>query len=214
MINYQLTYKNIKRINLRVNKNGVMVSAPFFTSKAKIDTFVASKHDWILKQLSYHEKHTQIQKVDYNYDLFIFNETYQIVFKNEIINPILRDNKLFINNHKKEHYKSIINRFLKDLLLETISEIKVEFDDILKFHQKDLPMIIVKDLKSKWGICYPKENKIIINLQLIHYSKKALKYVLLHEYLHLIVPNHSSQFYQLVNQYCPNYREILRELNR
>ncbi|MGN1131041.1 MAG: M48 family metallopeptidase [Ruminococcus sp.] len=38
-------------------------------------------------------------------------------------------------------------------------------------------------------------------------------YVIVHEFSHLIVPNHSKDFYSVVSEFCPNYKEIKKELN-
>ena len=39
-----------------------------------------------------------------------------------------------------------------------------------------------------------------------------LDYVLLHEYVHLIVPNHSERFYRIIEMRMPKYREIQKIL--
>jgi len=41
---------------------------------------------------------------------------------------------------------------------------------------------------------------------------QCLDYVLLHEYAHLLVPNHSKKFYDLVGSFMPDYRESIRLL--
>lgn len=47
-IEYTLTFKRVKNINLRVKPDGkVSVSAPYGTDKGKIDSFVLSKSDFI-----------------------------------------------------------------------------------------------------------------------------------------------------------------------
>ena len=210
---YKLTYKNVKRINIRVSNNSVLVSAPYFISKRKIEEFLHMKKAWINKQLLFQKKHRDIQTIDYHQPLFIFNEKYQIKFSN--VNKIaLNDQKeIHLNNLDFENYQIVIKEFLKEVLKDYIESIRADFDNILKDYDKPQPNIVVKDLKGKWGVCHISKNKIDINSELIHYSKKALKYVLLHEYLHFIVSNHSKDFYNLINKYCPDYKEILQELN-
>lgn len=47
-IEYELTRKRVKNLNLRIRANGsVAVSAPFFAPLAEIDGFVASRSGWI-----------------------------------------------------------------------------------------------------------------------------------------------------------------------
>ncbi len=47
---YQLIRKAMKHIYIRVRDGQVIVTAPYGVSRATIDTFVASKADWIGKQ--------------------------------------------------------------------------------------------------------------------------------------------------------------------
>ena len=54
----------------------------------------------------------------------------------------------------------------------------------------------------------PSKNQITLNLQLIHYDEKFIEYVVLHEYAHLIQPNHSKAFYHVIEKYMPDYKKI------
>ena len=65
----------------------------------------------------------------------------------------------------------------------------------------------IRNMTSKWGSCMPHTGEITMNLSLIHYPLECIDYVLLHEYVHLIVPNHSKRFYQLIEYHMPNYKK-------
>ena len=69
----------------------------------------------------------------------------------------------------------------------------------------------IRDIKYAWGTCSEKRN-ITINYKLIKYSRQATKYVILHELCHLKYMNHSKEFWKLVENYMPNYKEIKKEL--
>ena len=43
--------------------------------------------------------------------------------------------------------------------------------------------------------------------------KDLLEYVVVHEMLHLIEPNHSKRFYALMSKHYPSWREARAELN-
>jgi len=66
--------------------------------------------------------------------------------------------------------------------------------------------------KSRFGSCNSKTHKININLDLIHYDKKFLEYIFLHEITHINVQNHSKDFYTLFNKLSPNYKQTRLEL--
>ena len=70
--------------------------------------------------------------------------------------------------------------------------------------------IRIRDISYAWGSCSANKN-ITISLKLIKYSKKAIKYVILHELCHLKYMNHSKNFWNLVEKYMPDYKEIKKE---
>ena len=72
--------------------------------------------------------------------------------------------------------------------------------------------LVIRKMKSRWGVCNIKNNKITLNLELSKYDIKYLDYVIIHELSHFIHPNHSKEFWQLVSKYCYNYKDIRKEM--
>ena len=70
--------------------------------------------------------------------------------------------------------------------------------------------ITIKQIKYAWGSCSSKKN-ITINLELIKYSEQAIRYVILHEFCHIKYMNHSKDFWNLVEKYMPNYKQVKKE---
>lgn len=70
--------------------------------------------------------------------------------------------------------------------------------------------IRIKDIKYAWGSCSSNKN-ITINHKLIVYSEMAIRYVILHELCHLKYMNHSKKFWNLVQKYMPEYKEVKKE---
>lgn len=70
--------------------------------------------------------------------------------------------------------------------------------------------IRIRDIKYAWGSCSCNKN-ITINNKLISYSENAIKYVILHELCHLRYMNHSKEFWNLVQRYMPEYKEVKKE---
>lgn len=97
--------------------------------------------------------------------------------------------------YTKEQFKQIVTSNAKELIKETGL----------------IPnKITIKEIKYAWGSCSSKKN-ITINLELIKYSQKAIRYVILHELCHIKHMNHSKEFWELVEKYMPEYKEIQKE---
>ena len=162
-IDYQLTYKRIKRIRMHVDANGqVLVSAPFGVKKTFLDAWVHSKRDWIEKQR--HTQRTPLPLPSFEAAYALFSEISDRIFS--------------------------------------------LFADVLP--QK--PIIKVKDLKSAWGICHYTKGYITFNRALAAKPREAVEYVVLHEYVHFLEPNHQAGFHQTMARLMPDYSERKRLL--
>ena len=67
-------------------------------------------------------------------------------------------------------------------------------------------------MTTRWGVCNTKTYVITLNKELYNYDIECLDYVCIHELSHLVYPNHSSDFWNVVSEYCPNYKEIRKKL--
>jgi predicted metal-dependent hydrolase len=66
--------------------------------------------------------------------------------------------------------------------------------------------ISVRNFKSRWGSC-DKQGKLVFNWNIIKAPHAIADYVVVHELCHLIHPNHSRQFWQLVSRYDPAFAD-------
>ena len=56
------------------------------------------------------------------------------------------------------------------------------------------PVLKIRKMKSKWGVCYTSKNTIYLSTYLVHYPNEYIECIVLHEMCHFIVPNHSKRF--------------------
>jgi len=71
----------------------------------------------------------------------------------------------------------------------------------------------IRNQKTRWGSCSQKGN-LNFNWKLIMVPEPIIDYVIIHELAHLKEMNHTKRFWQLVEQYCPNWcnhRKWLRD---
>lgn len=69
----------------------------------------------------------------------------------------------------------------------------------------------IRNISYAWGTCSG-NNNITISMKLATKSKEAIEYVVVHELSHIRYKNHSKAFWDLVEQYKPNYKQIRKEL--
>ena len=66
----------------------------------------------------------------------------------------------------------------------------------------------VRDAKTKYGSCTPKTKALHFSSRLVMLKEEAIDAIIVHELCHIVHPNHSKYFYNLVETYIPNYKEI------
>ena len=68
-------------------------------------------------------------------------------------------------------------------------------------------------MKTRWGTCNYRTKHIRLNTELVTKPSHLLEYVVVHEMVHLIVPNHGARFVALMDEHYPSWREARAELN-
>jgi predicted metal-dependent hydrolase len=71
----------------------------------------------------------------------------------------------------------------------------------------------VRDMHTRWGSCNTRTHHINLSLMLATRSDAELDYVILHELVHTVVPNHGPDFYALMDRFMPGWKKIRKALN-
>ncbi|MBQ8653603.1 MAG: DUF45 domain-containing protein [Clostridia bacterium] len=66
---------------------------------------------------------------------------------------------------------------------------------------------------SKWGSCNCRTGVITLNMRLAGQEDALVEYVLVHELCHLLQPNHSPAFYEVLSAMMPDWPARRRRLN-
>ena len=78
--------------------------------------------------------------------------------------------------------------------------------------KKKCPEFTYKYMKSIWGSCNPGKYRISINKKLIRYATRLIEFVFCHEFSHLLSPDHSSRFYDVLSSVMPDHDKRKKEL--
>ena len=70
----------------------------------------------------------------------------------------------------------------------------------------------VRDMHTRWGSCNTNTHHINLSLMLALRSDAELDYVILHELVHTVVPNHGADFYALMDRFMPGWKKIRKAL--
>ena len=174
-------YKKIKNIYLRVNLNGKLeISAPLGTPKAHLIQFVKSRSSWI-------------------------NEKQQNMAERRASSLALEKDEILLFG--KPYTGSLSAEELQNLLHEKITFYCHKYWPFFKERGCAPFEIKYRMMKSTWGVCRPIVGTITFNKRLVSQPEQFIEYVVLHEMCHLLIPDHSKEFYQLVAHHLPEFKQ-------
>ncbi len=209
VITYSVNKTNDKELYISVQNGEVLVRAPWYVTRERIQRAVSNKKSWIMKKLKEYEQKEEneislrpIQILGTIYNL-------KVSYKNiSVIECNMENNIIKVNLPKK--YKKIDNESMTDILIDKMyfKIAEKELEGIMEktrlmvgFAPEDYEIVEMKDCLAK---CTD-DKKILINPRIIKYDRKIIEYIILHEFCHLKYKNHTKSFYNLVERYVPDY---------
>lgn len=205
IVTYQLTYKHIKNVRMRVRDGLLVISAPYGTPQKYIEMMIYTYRQRLLDQIHAYQPYFQYAE---NGFVLIFNQRYHLVIRDVGIKRCqFHGTDLYVYHHD---IQSCVEKECQRLLREYIEERVIHY--LAHDFDLDMPHIDIKKYKSRWGSCYYKEQRISFHLGLIHLDKELIDYVIVHELCHFIYHDHSALFYQEIAKRLPNYQQLQRRL--
>jgi predicted metal-dependent hydrolase len=104
---------------------------------------------------------------------------------------------------KKMVVPQVLDRWLRELARTEIQETVARLSARMHVSPKT---VAIRDQRTRWGSC-SSSGTLSFNWRLIMVPPAVMEYVAVHELAHMTVPNHSADFWHLVAQYYPAYKE-------
>ena len=106
---------------------------------------------------------------------------------------------------RKIYVDKLIIKFLKKNTETIISEKLPYWSKITGFEYNQVK---VRDATTKYGSCMPTNKNLYFSSRLIMLPENVVDAIIVHELCHMKYRNHNKEFYDLVGNYIPNYKEI------
>lgn len=215
-IEVTLIRKNVKNINLRVKESGeIIVTANKDIDEEYIIDFLKRKMNWIIKHRDNFDERKKLKVKRENLikenNIMFLGNIYKIngVKSNkEYVKFGINDIYVFLENKEDiNRLQSLLDKWYKEKTLEVFS--KVYSKMFKKFRRYNIPHveIRVRKMKTRWGSCNPYKKRITLNSELITRNIECIEFVMAHELAHLVHANHSKDFYRVLEDIMPDWKE-------
>jgi len=199
------SYKTAKTMKIYFKEDGLTITKSPYVTKREIDKFIIQNEEKIYKEykkileqkVSKEERWKTGKEILYNGEIYtiikIYNEQKTISIR------IKKDKKQFEivlpNRIKKEEEEYSIKKAVRQLFKENTEYI---LQERLSYWSKKTNItynsVKVRDAKTKYGSCIPKEKALHFSSRLVMLSLEVIDAIIVHELCHIIHPNHSKEF--------------------
>ena len=223
IIEYSLSRNAKKNVNFRIKPNGeVHISAPRRVTKIELEKMLFEKAEWIIENRSKvleRTSNTTDKKIKNGSFIYLNGNKYIIKIISGTFNQIYIDNT-FLTIQVKEKYtnsseyiNTYFEKWLKEITYNLCDKMIDKYLIRLEKYNLTKPELTIRTMTSRWGSCIPTKNKITLNKNLIYPPQECLEYVVLHELSHLVEANHSKNFYKIIENVMPDWKERKKRLN-
>ena len=221
-IKVKVMRKKIKNVHLKVFRSlDVVLSVPEQVPDEWINSFLSEREKWIDDQITKYKKSSGFNNLC---DIRNGSSTQFLGKDMRIYKQASLTNRVEIDENKVYLFVTDISD--EDLIQKTFSkwwrktaeiiyhqEVDRFYNSIIRKYEIAKPEMTTKKMKTLWGSCTPKRNKITLNEYLLKANIRCIQYVILHELTHLLYPKHNSDFYNFMTIHMPDWNERKKQLD-
>lgn len=220
-INLIIQRKAVKNINLTIRIDGtIIITADEKVPQEFIYKFIERKANWIKKQIEYYkgyESEDHVRELVSGETIKYLGKQYRLKVE-ESVQEYVKYYRGYIyiyvmdrNDYNRK--ENLLEKWLYNRLDKVVNELY--YDTIHKLKKYNVPDVNIqlRSMKTRWGSCIIDKQKIILNKALIEAPKYCIKYIILHELVHFIYPNHTKDFYDFLYVLMPDWEYRKRILD-
>ncbi|NQZ65983.1 MAG: M48 family metallopeptidase [Mycoplasmatales bacterium] len=211
IVRVKIEWTTNKNIYLKIKNDDIVVSAPKGVNLKLIEKFVSENIGKFSKYLD-KEKKNKLFSIQENF-IYLKGKKRQFIvltgFKKLSFKEI--ENNLYLNTKTGDEEEVIF--IIKSLLKKTLEDyLKKNINIYEKKLFLDSHDIKIRYKTSAWGTNIISKRRISFSSRLAHYDNDVIDYVIVHELAHTLEPNHSSNFWKIVESIIPDYKKIRNQL--
>jgi len=207
-------YRSSRNIRIRVTgNNSVKVTLPYWAPYNSAIKFVNTRIDWIVSQQQHFSVLTDKQPVGKAHHLrFLRDDSASSVRARLSQTEIIVTVPVGLEYDDSSAQTAARRACIRALQQEAQALLPQRLKLLAQQHGFAYRSVRTRYLKSRWGSC-SQDNAIGLNIFLMQLPWRLIDYVLLHELVHTRVHNHSVKFWNELQKYTPEAKQLRRETN-
>lgn len=204
----------LKNIYLGFDEHGELIIKSPKVSIEKIEKLIISKASWINKtQLRLKNKKGNMSDFSSIDTIYYLGEASSLKFILMDCKPRLElDSNREIKIYGKEQDNQALIRLADKFYLQKSNEhIAKEVEKWSKIMGLFPATVKYRKTKRQWGSCSG-TNHLSFNTMLMKLPPIVIEYVIIHELAHIRYKHHQKDFWELVENYCPNHKVLRNQL--
>ena len=213
-IPYEVFVVKTRRLSLKFTREGILnIRKPQIMPNCKMEMFIEKNIDWIKKNYEVYKKIQRLY-VDGEEYLYLGKKYYLCVIENKHQAVHIHEDKMYVFFPKGISPSIVIEKWRKETAEKIFSEVLYSCFKKMEEQLTIYPKLEIKKYKARWGTCYPKKNKISLNIALVHVEMELIEYVIFHELCHYVYLDHSPMFHKLLKKYVPDEKNRRNKLKK
>lgn len=213
--------RSFKAKNVRFlvrEEHGLEVVVPEGYPLRNIEELLTQKQKWILEKLGEIEENAikrQAAQDDTLSNIRYLGKAYPVVVILDSASPIrveFSEEKalLTLPQNREELLRQVIDAWYRWAAKSLFTERASFWAEKMHVAYQN---IFIRNQKTRWGSCSVKKN-LSFNMRIIMAPLEVVDYIIIHELAHLKEMNHSKKFWQVVEEFCPNYKNHMAWLKK
>lgn len=218
----EIERKQMKTCRLKVFPDQtIKLSTPKSTPVEWIRTFLEEKSDWIEAKLDKFDKtkgYAATAEIRNGMSIKMLGEDLIFSVTHSDKNIVYKEGKIIhVCSTNINNQDNLLILFEKWWRKESFLILSVEMENLYPIvgkYEVAYPKIALRKMKTLWGSCSVERGIVTFNQYLVKAKPACIKYVVLHELVHFVYPNHSKQFYDFLSIHMPDWKERKRILDQ
>jgi len=199
-----------KSMAIKINTDGASIHIPSKLPLRYAEDFIVKKSAWIKTKLKQQSLREPAKKEFIDGESFLYlglPYTFQLKEANSKPAITLSEKTIYcharLNKVSKTALSAAVTAWYKQQATDYLCQRTQQLSELINLKATS---VTVKTYRARWGSCTIKGD-IQLNWMLVMAPPEISDYVIIHELCHTRHHNHSAQFWQLVEDYYPNYKQ-------